>query len=195
MRIAMVDYRAGNVYSLRLAFERLGCEVMLSACPDTLSGADAVLIPGVGAAGAALRELHAAGLGEALRGLTQPVLGVCVGLQLMCRHSAEDDTPGLGIFDLEVTRFEGDIKVPHMGWNAIENLTAPLFEGVAPGSHVYFANSYRAPVGEDTCARTDYAGPFSAALARDNFHAVQFHPEKSAGVGIRVLQNFLSIAA
>ena len=194
MRVVMADYRAGNVYSLRLAFERLGCEVSASADPAALRAADAVLIPGVGAAGAALRQLHADGLGKVLCELTQPVLGVCVGLQLMCRHSEEDDTPGLGLFDLNVTRFTGDVKVPHMGWNAIDQLSSPLFSGVPPGSYVYFANSYRAPVSPDTSARADYAGAFSAALARDNFYAVQFHPEKSANIGTRVLQNFLNLA-
>lgn len=198
-KIAIVQYNAGNIQSVRYALGRLGLEGVLSDDPAVLRRADKVIFPGVGEASSAMAYLRARGLDGVLRELEQPVLGICLGLQLFCRHSAEGDTPCLGIFQENVARFavsdkkpeNGVDKIPQIGWNSLTGLQGTLFDGIAEGSFVYFVHSYRADCGADTIATTDYLGPFSAALQRHNFYAVQFHPEKSGAVGQRILENFL----
>jgi glutamine amidotransferase len=224
MHIAIVKYNAGNIQSVRFALERLGLEGDWTDDPETLRRADRVIFPGVGEASSAMHYLRARGLDAVLPTLEQPVLGICLGLQLFCRHSEEGDTPCLGIFDELVRRFDpakgsvavldtthttekranspaaattanlevgATLKIPQIGWNRLTDLRGPLFDGVPDGSFVYFVHSYRADLGPDTAARTDYGEVFSAALQRDNFYAVQFHPEKSGAVGQRILENFL----
>ena len=194
MSIAIVKYNAGNIRSVQFALQRLGVEAVWTDDPDTLRAADKVIFPGVGEASSAMQYLRERGLDEVLRGLRQPVLGICLGLQLFCRHSEEGDTPCLGIFDVGVRRFRSPgLKVPHIGWNTLSNLRGPLFEGIQDGNFVYFVHSFYAEMHPDLVAQADYGVPFSGALHRDNFYAVQFHPEKSGGVGQRILKNFLKL--
>lgn len=216
--IAIVKYNAGNIQSVQFALQRLGIEAIWTDDPDLLRTADKVIFPGVGEASSAMRYLRERGLDGVLRNLQQPVLGICLGLQLFCRHSEEGDTPCLGIFDVEVRRFHGTaarrkvpnsssntqidhidhidpihLKVPHMGWNTLAALRGPLFEGLRDDNYVYFVHSFYAALHSGAIARTDYGVPFSAALQRDNFYAVQFHPEKSGPMGQRILKNFLNL--
>jgi glutamine amidotransferase len=191
--IAIIDYGAGNIRSVTNALHRLGADPVLTADPSVLEQADKVIFPGVGEAVNAMQAVRAAGLEAVIPGLRQPVLGVCLGLQLMCRHSEEGDTPGLGIFAAQVKRFPAKGKIPHMGWNSLQNLQGALFAGLREGSDVYFVHSYYAELSAETVATTDYLLPFSAALSRDNFYAVQFHPEKSGPVGAAILKNFLEL--
>ncbi len=193
MNVAILKYRAGNVHSVRLACRRLGVMPRVTDDPDLLQQADKVICPGVGEASSAMADLRQRGLDKVLRNLRQPVLGICLGLQLMCRHSEENDTRCLGIFDVGVRRFPPEGKVPHVGWNSLEELQGPLFRDVRPGSFVYFVHGYYAELGVHTAARSDYLLPFSAALVRDNFFAVQFHPEKSGKTGEQILKNFLAL--
>ncbi|MHB2156519.1 imidazole glycerol phosphate synthase subunit HisH [Calditrichota bacterium GD2] len=193
MKVAIVKYNAGNIHSVTLALQRLGIEPQVTDDPAYLQKADRVIFPGVGEASTAMRYLKAHGLNDILRRLKQPVLGICLGLQLLCQHSQENDTPGLGIFPVEVRRFPPEDKVPHMGWNSVSNLKGPLFRGVPEESFVYFVHGYYAELSPFTIARSDYILPFSAALQKDNFFAVQFHPEKSGKVGEQILKNFLEI--
>ena len=191
--IAIVKYNAGNVRSVLNALERLGVEAVVTDDPAILKSAEKVIFPGVGEAGTAMRYLRERGLDKVLTGLTQPFLGICLGMQLMCSHSEEGDTPGLGIFPERVRRFPEGEKVPHMGWNELENLKSPLMGNLPHGSDVYFVHSYFAEAGPDCIATTTYGLPFAAAMAKQNFYGVQFHPEKSGEVGRRILGNFLSI--
>ena len=195
MKIAIIDYKAGNIKSVEAALQRLGCETILTKDPQTISAADKVIFPGVGHANAALEALKAAGLDTLIPSLTQPVLGICLGMQMMCRRSEEGDTPCLGIFDAEVVKFrpEHGEKIPHMGWNQISQLKSPLFEGIPDGSFMYFVHSYMVPVFEHTAAKCGYAQDFSAAIARDNFYGCQFHPEKSGNIGLKILENFIKL--
>jgi glutamine amidotransferase len=193
VKIAVVKYNAGNIHSVRLALRRLGIEPLITDDAGELKRADKVIFPGVGEARSAMAYLRQHGLDTVLTGLRQPVLGICLGLQLMCRHSEENDTQALGIFAEQVLRFPPREKVPHMGWNSITNLRGPLFDQIADGSYVYFVHSYFADTGKDTTAQTDYIIPFSSALCRDNFFAVQFHPEKSGETGAQILRNFISL--
>ncbi len=193
MNIAIVKYNAGNVHSVRMALIRLGIEPLVTDVPEQLKAADKVIFPGVGEASTAMDYLTSKGLDVILKELTQPVLGICLGLQLMCRHSEENDTKCLGIFDVEVKKFPPRDKVPHMGWNSLENLKGPLFKDVISESYVYFVHSYYAELSDYTSAQTEYILPFSAALNKDNFFAVQFHPEKSGKVGEQILKNFLEL--
>ncbi len=193
MKVAIVKYNAGNIHSVRLALERLGITPTVTDEAKALQSADRVIFPGVGEASTAMTYLKARGLDEVLLRLRQPVLGICLGLQLLCAHSEENDTPGLGLFPVPVRKFPPKDKVPHIGWNAITNLKGPLFAGLNEESYVYFVHSYYAELSEWTIARGDYIVPFSAALQKDNFFAVQFHPEKSGPVGERILKNFLGI--
>ncbi len=193
MKVAIVKYNAGNIHSVRLALERLGIMPIITDEADALQSADRVIFPGVGEASTAMTYLKERGLDEVLLGLRQPVLGICLGLQLLCAHSEENDTPGLGLFPVPVRKFPPKDKVPHIGWNAITNLKGPLFAGLNEESYVYFVHSYYAELSEWTIARGDYIVPFSAALQKDNFFAVQFHPEKSGKVGEQVLRNFLEM--
>ena len=193
MNVAVVRYNAGNIRSVSHALGRLGIEPLVTDDPDAIRAADRVIFPGVGEASSAMRYLKARGLDSVIRDLTQPVLGICLGLQLLCSHSEEADTPCIGVFGEWVRRFPPGDKIPHIGWNTISELEGPLFDRVAEGSHVYFVHGYHADVGENTTARADYILPFSAGLTRGNFHAVQFHPEKSGETGARILANFLGL--
>ena len=194
--IAIVDYAAGNIRSVANALERLGATYEITADPKRLRAADRVILPGVGHAGRALDSLRAGGLDAVIRSLRQPVLGICVGLQVLCRDSEEGDIQGLGVFDAHVRRFpaEPEIRVPHMGWNALGNLDGKLFRGVASGANVYFVHSYYPTCCSDTVATCRHGSTlFSAALRYENFYGTQFHPEKSGSVGRQILQNFLAL--
>ncbi|WP_323758405.1 imidazole glycerol phosphate synthase subunit HisH [Roseivirga sp.] len=193
MSVVIVDYNAGNVQSVTYALERLGVSPVLSADPEVIRSADRVIFPGVGEASTAMRFLKERKLDEVIKDLKQPVFGVCLGLQLMCAHSEENNTDCLGIFDVQVKKFEPTLKVPQMGWNNLEHTTGPLFEGIEADSYVYYVHSYYAETSPYTIATTDYVNTFSAALNKDNFYALQAHPEKSGKIGERILQNFLDI--
>ena len=196
MNIAIVKYNAGNVQSVQYALERLGYEAVVSDDPVVLKAADKIIFPGVGNAGSAMESLRDKNLDVVIKQLTQPVLGICVGMQLLCNHSEENDTTGLGIINLEVKKFvseERPFKVPQMGWNNIYNLSSDLLKDVPENSFVYYVHSYYATYGLETVATTDYILPYSAVIQRDNFYGVQFHTEKSADVGDRILLNFLKL--
>jgi glutamine amidotransferase len=195
MEIAVVDYRGGNVQSVLFALERLGARPTLTADPEVLRRADKVLFPGEGEASSAMQALREAGLDQVLPTLTQPFLGICLGMQLLGQHSDENDTPMLGLLPYHVQRFvpDADHKVPHMGWNNLQALRGPLFEGLSAADHVYFVHSYYAPVGDYTTAQASHPAAFSAAVQHRNFHGVQFHTEKSGPVGTRILANFLAL--
>ena len=196
MSVAIIKYNAGNVYSVECALRRLGVTPVVSDSPDVLSQSDKVLFPGVGEASSAMKYLQEHGLDRVIVNLAQPVLAICIGLQLLCKHSEEGDVDTLGIFDTVVRRFvpeDTEQKIPHMGWNALTCLKGPLFTGIPEGSHAYFVHSYYAPVSEFSVAECNYVVPFSAALNKGNFYATQFHVEKSGTVGMRILENFLSL--
>ena len=191
--VAIIDYGAGNTESVRLALERLGVAAVLTADAGALRAAERVILPGVGEARAAMTRLRETGLADLLPTLTQPVLGVCLGQQLLTASSAERDTECLGLLPVRTERFAPDLglKVPHLGWNRLRDLRGPLFEGLSAGAWLYFVHSYYVPLGSYTTAVADYGLPFSAAVPVRNFAAVQFHPEKSGAAGARILQNFL----
>ena len=191
-KIAIIKYNAGNIRSVLFALERLGLEAQVTDDPDLIKAATHVIFPGVGAANSAMPYLKERGLDDLIRSLTQPFLGICLGMQLMCKHSEEGDTDCLGIFDLPVKKFTQG-KVPHMGWNGLTKLRTALMEGILDNDACYFVHSYYAALGEDTIATTEYHIHFSAALQTRNFYGVQFHPEKSAAVGERIIKNFLNI--
>ena len=193
MKVAIIDYGAGNIQSLQFALNRLGIQGLLTADVDQLLKADKVIFPGVGEASSAMRKLNASGLQHLLPTLTQPVLGICLGMQLMCNSTEEGMTQGLGIFDVAVKRFSAKVKVPQMGWNTISNTKGPLFDGIDDKEYMYLVHSYFAPSCSNTIAETNYDGAYSTALQKDNFYGVQFHPEKSSKAGSQLLQNFLSI--
>lgn len=199
MRIAIIDYNAGNIRSVENALRRLGVDPVITADKQLVSEADKVIFPGVGEAATTMSFLRHENMDTLIKGLKQPVLGICLGMQLMCKHSEEGDTDCLGIFDAEVRQFVSqrhEDKVPHMGWNTLYDMKADnygksLFMDVAEEAYVYFVHSYYVPVGDYTAATTDYILPFSAAIQQDNFYATQFHPEKSGSVGEQILKNFL----
>ncbi|APG59478.1 imidazole glycerol phosphate synthase subunit HisH [Christiangramia salexigens] len=193
MKIAIIDYGAGNIQSIKFAIKRLGYEAVLSKDAKEIAAADKVIFPGVGEAGTAMRMLRATGLDKIIPQLEQPVLGICLGMQLMCEHSEEGDTSGLGIFKADVKKFNIGVKVPQIGWNRISNLESSLFNSVVEGEYVYLVHSYYVPECEDEIARTDYGVNYSSALHRDNFYGVQFHPEKSSTTGEKILKNFLAL--
>ena len=193
MKVAIVKYNAWNIMSVYFALERLGIEATITDDHEQLRTADRVIFPGVGEASTTMKYLKERKLDILLRELTQPVLGICLGLQLMCAHTEEGDADCIGIFDLEVKKFEMKLKVPHMGWNILENVSGKLFNPEVEGSFVYFVHSYYAVLGENTSAVTHYNNPFSAAIEHDNFYATQFHPEKSGPVGEKILKNFLEL--
>ena len=172
--------------------ERLGIHAILSDDAAEIATADRVIFPGVGEASSAMNKLKQSGLDGLIPDLKQPVLGICLGMQLMCNSSAEGETEGLGIFDTDVVRFSDQVKVPQIGWNTITDLKSELFANIPEGSHVYTVHSYYAPICQDTIAISDYAGPYSAALGKANFYGVQFHPEKSSQIGSTILSNFLT---
>lgn len=194
MSVAILKYGGGNVRSVLLALRRLGAEPLLTDNADELRRADKVIFPGQGEAAHVMSYLRLHKLDELIRSFRQPFLGICIGQQLLCRHSEEGDTDCLNIFDADVKRFPmGKEKVPHMGWNNINNVASPLFAGVESGAYVYFVHSYYVPLCAHTVAATDYITPFSAALRTDNYYATQFHPERSGDVGERILRNFLEL--
>lgn len=200
MNVAIIKYNAGNIYSVYCACKRLGADAVITDDPEVIRQADRVIFPGVGEARAAIDYLRAQGLDKLICSLKQPVLGICIGMQLLCRESEEGaldgaNTPCLGIFDVPVQRFrpaDADLKVPQMGWNDVDpQADCPLFQSVGKGDFVYYVHSYRVPVCPYTIAVTDYGELYSAALHKDNFWATQFHPEKSGPVGEQILRNFL----
>ena len=191
--IAILKYNAGNIKSVQNALTRLGFKSLITDDPDELIKADKVIFPGVGEAGSAMQYLRERGLDKTIISLKQPVLGICLGLQLMCRHSEEADTQCLGIFEAKVMLFPPVDKIPHMGWNNFLTIKGDLYKGVTINDDVYYVHSYYADICSSTSATCDYILPFSASLQRDNFYATQFHPEKSAGVGEKILQNFLEL--
>lgn len=196
MNIVIIKYNAGNIYSVDYALKRLGVEANVTADMEEIAKADKVIFPGVGEAGTTMKHLKATGLGQLVTELKQPVLGICLGMQVMCRHSEEGNVDCLNIFDTDVKRFTPQChedKVPHMGWNTINETNSRLFEGFEKDEFVYFVHSFYVPVNEFTAAKTDYTLPFSAALHKDNFYATQFHPEKSGKTGERILKNFLDL--
>ena len=191
--IAIIDYGAGNIRSVQNALTRLGVESTLTKKPDELRAAQKVIFPGVGEASFAMKQLKKEQLDTLIPTLTQPVLGICLGMQLLCDFSEEGSTKTLGIFDTTVKEFEPVLNVPHMGWNSCTGLNSSLFNGISTDDDFYFVHSYYAEVCENTAAICDYIQPFSAALQKDNFYGVQFHPEKSAAVGSTLIQNFLAL--
>ena len=196
MKIAIIDYNAGNVQSVQFALERLGVESFLTNQSKEIIAADKVIFPGVGEASTTMQHLRNLGLDKVIPQLKQPVLGVCLGMQLLCEHSEENDTACLGIIPQKVIRFQPhdfNIKVPHMGWNTISDLKSEIFSEDIAQKYVYFVHSYYVELGKYTTATTDYVQPFSAALQKDNFFATQFHPERSGSVGARILENFVKI--
>ena len=193
MKIAIIDYGAGNVQSVLFALERLGFEGIVTNDWNTIKTADKVIFPGVGEASSAMKMLVNSGLDVLIPTLKQPVLGICLGMQLMCKHSEEGNTNGLGIFDVNFVKFSQEVKVPQMGWNTIYNLKTPLFEGIKENEFMYLVHSFYAPLSENTIATTNYELEYSTALQRDNFFGVQFHPEKSGVFGEQILKKFLNL--
>jgi glutamine amidotransferase len=221
MKLVIIKYNAGNIQSVLYALERIGAAAVVTDDPAQISAADKVIFPGVGEASTAMDYLRDRGLDRLIRGLRQPVLGICLGMQLMCSYSEENDTDCMGIFGEVVRKFnsgsvvglggagaggmggaevsglrargQGGLKVPQIGWNNIYDLRTALFDGVDENSYCYFVHGYYAALGEHTIARTDYVQPYSSGLHRDNFYGVQFHPEKSAATGERILKNFISL--
>ncbi|MDF1574232.1 MAG: imidazole glycerol phosphate synthase subunit HisH [Bacteroidales bacterium] len=194
MKLAIIKYNAGNIRSVDHALRRLGVEAKITDDPATILSADRVIFPGVGEASGTMEYLKERELDKLLKELRCPVLGICLGQQLMCSWSEEGDTSCIGIFDAPVRRFpSGGLKVPHMGWNSLDWVNGKLIPGELRGAYVYFVHSYYVPVGEDTAAKTDYIVPFSAAMQKDNFYATQFHPEKSGDPGELILKQFLKL--
>lgn len=193
MKIVIIDYGAGNVQSVLFALERFGFVGIVTNDWITIKSADKVIFPGVGEASSAMKMLMDSGLDVLIPTLKQPVLGICLGMQLMCKYSEEGNTNGLGIFDVNVVKFSQEVKVPQMGWNTIYNLKTPLFKGIKENEFMYLVHSYYASLSENTIATTNYELEYSTALQRDNFFGVQFHPEKSGIFGEQILKNFLNL--
>jgi len=194
MKVAIVKYNAGNIQSLTFALNRLGVNPVLTDDPELLASADKVIFPGQGEASSAMRSLKEKGLDQVLVNLHQPFLGICLGMQLMCESTEEGNTQCLGIIPEKVLRFPSDqVKVPHMGWNDITDLKSHIFDDIKAGSYLYFVHSYYVPHCEYTIASCAYPEPFSAAIQKDNFYAIQPHPEKSAEAGMKLLDNFLRL--
>lgn len=193
MKIVIINYGAGNIQSIKFAIQRLGYNAVLSDDVNEIKAADKVIFPGVGEASSAMTKLRTSGLDKVIPKLKQPVLGICLGMQLMCNASEEGNTNGLGIFDVDVVKFSNKLKVPQIGWNQISDLTSHLFKGVAEKEHIYLVHSFYAPLCKETVATSEYGLDYSAALAKDNFYGTQFHPEKSSATGEKILQNFLEV--
>ena len=193
MKLVIINYGAGNIQSIKFAFERLGVHAILSDDADVIKAADKVIFPGVGEASSAMAKLKATGLDKVIPTLKQPVLGICLGMQLMCNHSPEGDTTGLGIFDVDVVKFSNKVKVPQIGWNEIESLKTPLFKDIPEHSFMYLVHSFYAPKCDAMIASTNYEVDYASALQKDNFYGVQFHPEKSGKVGQEILKNFCQL--
>ncbi|WP_395052495.1 imidazole glycerol phosphate synthase subunit HisH [Flavobacterium sp.] len=193
MKIAIINYGAGNIQSIQFALQRLGYEGVLTNNPIEILTADKVIFPGVGEASSAMKKLRESGLDQLIPTLKQPVLGICLGMQLLCKHSEEGNTKGLGIFNVDVIKFSNNVKVPQMGWNTITNLKSELFSEISDDEHMYLVHSFYAPKCQETIAFTNYEVEYSSALQKNNFYGVQFHPEKSGKIGEQILNNFLKI--
>lgn len=191
--IAIIDYDAGNVKSVQNALKKLGFEAEITSDIETIKNAEKVIFPGVGEASSAMKKLKERGLDAIIPNLKQPVLGICLGMQLMCNASEEGNTKALGIFDCEVKLFPNSDIVPHMGWNNVSEMKGKLFENISDTDNFYFVHSYYAEICENTSSVCDYITPFSATLEKDNFYAAQFHPEKSGDAGFKLLENFLEV--
>jgi glutamine amidotransferase len=191
--IAIIQYNAGNIRSVENALHRLGYDCLVTDHPDEIKAADKVIFPGVGEAGSAMNYLKEKGLDQLIKSLKQPVLGICLGQQLMCLHSTEGDTSCLGIFDAQVKKFPPRELVPHMGWNNLSSFNGDLFKDIRQSDNFYFVHSYYCELSKETAAICDYILPFSAAIQKDNFYGTQFHPEKSDSAGEQVLRNFLAL--
>ncbi|WP_203258738.1 imidazole glycerol phosphate synthase subunit HisH [Hyunsoonleella ulvae] len=193
MKLIIIDYGAGNIKSIQFAFKRLGYDAVLSNDPEEIKAADKVIFPGVGEASSAMKMLKESGLDKLIPSLKQPVLGICLGMQLMCLHTEEGNTEGLGIFETKVKRFSDDVKVPQMGWNVIKDLKSDLFKGIKENEYMYLVHSYYAEHCNETIAKTDYGINYASALQHENFYGTQFHPEKSGNEGAKILKNFINI--
>jgi len=198
MKVAIIKYNAGNIMSVDYALQRLGINAVITQDAEIICAADKVIFPGVGEASTTMQYLKKHNLDKLIISLRQPVLGICLGLQLMCRHSEEGNTNCIGIFDEEIRKFTAPVektgfKIPHMGWNSLEKVKGPLFTDNLEGQYVYFVHSYYATLGKHTVAECNYITPFSAALQRDNFYATQFHPEKSGSIGAGILEKFIKL--
>jgi glutamine amidotransferase len=193
MKLVVIDYGAGNIKSIQFAFKRLGVDAILSNNIDEIKAADKVIFPGVGEASSAMKMLQESGLDKVIPTLNQPVLGICLGMQLMCNSSEEGNTKGLGIFNVDVKKFSNAVKVPQMGWNVISDLKSDLFIGIKDKEFMYLVHSFYAENCEESIARTDYEIEYASALQNDNFYGVQFHPEKSGVEGAKILLNFLTL--
>ena len=194
MKIVIINYGAGNIQSILFAIERLGYTAVLTNNPEEIKAAEKVIFPGVGEASYAMKMIKESGLDTLIPTLKQPVLGICLGMQLMCNHTEEGNTTGLGIFDVDVIKFSPKVKVPQMGWNIIYNLKSDLFKDVAEKEYMYLVHSFYAPLCNETIATTDYEVEYSSALENENFFGTQFHPEKSGDVGEKILGNFLELS-
>ena len=191
MKIVIINYGAGNIQSIKFAIKRLGFDAVLSSDAEEIKNADKVIFPGVGEASSAMKMLLNSGLDSIIPTLKQPVLGICLGMQLMCNSSEEGNTKGLGIFDVDVIKFDTSVKVPQIGWNQISNLKSDLFGSIAEDEHIYLVHSFYAPLCKETIAECFYGIDYSAALHKGNFYGTQFHPEKSSAIGELILKNFL----
>lgn len=193
MKLAIIKYNAGNIRSVTFALERVGVHALVTDDAAEISSADKVIFPGVGEASSAMKYLKERNLDTLITSLKQPVLGICLGMQLMCQYSQEGNTPCLGIFDQQVKKFDSNMKIPQIGWNRISNLKSTLFQGVNEGEYMYFVHGYYAELGKYTISTTDYDNLYSSALRKGNFYATQFHPEKSSIAGQRILENFVNM--
>jgi len=193
MKVVIINYGAGNIQSIKFALQRLGVAAILSYDVDEIRAADKVIFPGVGEASSAMKKLRESKLDRIIPTLKQPVLGICLGMQLMCNTSEEGNTKGLGIFNTDVIRFSENVKVPQIGWNTIQNLESPLFKGIRENEYMYLVHSYYAKKSTEMIAESEYDIQYASALQKDNFYGVQFHPEKSSKAGSRILENFLKL--
>ena len=193
MKLVIINYGAGNIKSIQFAFKRLGYDAILSNNPQEIIAADKIIFPGVGEASSAIKMLKESGLDVLIPTLKQPVLGICLGMQLMCKSTEEGNTLGLGIFQTEVKKFSNTVKVPQMGWNVIKDLKSDLFKDIKENEYMYLVHSYYAEHCKETIAKTDYGINYASALQHNNFYGVQFHPEKSSLAGEQILKNFLEI--
>ena len=193
MKIVIINYGAENIQSIKFAIQRLGFEAVLTDNETEIRTADKVIFPGVGEASSAMEKLKATGLDKVIPTLTQPVLGICLGMQLMCNHCEEGNTKGLNIFNVAVVKFDDSEKVPQIGWNQIENLKSDLFKGISEKEYMYLVHSFYVPINNKAIATTNYGIEYASALQEKNFYGVQFHPEKSSRAGAKILQNFLEL--
>ena len=193
MKLVIIDYGAGNIKSIQFAFKRLGIDTMLTNNPEEILNADKVIFPGVGEASNAMMMLKESQLDKLIPNLEQPVLGICLGMQLLCKHTEEGNAVGLGVFDVNIKRFSNKVKVPQVGWNTIKGLKSDLFSGIENNEYMYLVHSYYAELCKETIATTNYGTNYASALQHKNFYGVQFHPEKSSIAGEKILKNFLTL--